>query len=159
MTTQTNRTALRPASVLQWLNAPSGHAGRLRSALLIPRVVAGVPLLGIGLMHLLDPALGMRPLVEAAGIPLAAVVAPLAVGAEILAGVSLLIGLQARIGALVAIVTMLTAAYSHLAIDVWPNGAENEPPLMLPIVVGVAAGVVASRGAGRWSFDARRRSG
>lgn len=158
MTTQPNRTASRPAVVLHWLQPSSGHGKRGHSYLLIPRVIAGVPLLAIGTMHLLDPSLGMRPLVEAAGIPLAGVVAPIAVLAELVAGASLLLGFGARIGALVAVVTMLTAAYSHLAIDVWPNGAENEPPLALPLVVGLAAGIVAWRGAGRWSLDGRRRS-
>jgi putative oxidoreductase len=140
------------------LSAPS-LPHRLRSAgrdrhTLLPRIVAGVPLLGIGLIHVVDPALGMRPLVEAAGIPLAAVIAPLAVMFEIVAGLSLLLGLGARLGALLAIPTMLVAAYAHLAIDVWPNGAENEPPLMLPITVALCAAYIVWRGAGRWSMDA-----
>lgn len=41
---------------------------------LLLRVVAGVPLLGIGLAHVFAPEAPMRPLVEAAGIPFAAVV-------------------------------------------------------------------------------------
>src|SRR5690606_2580885 len=97
----------------------------------IPRVVAGLPLLGIGLIHVVDPELRMDPLVEAAGIPLAGVVAPLAVGVEIIAGLSLLLGYWARLGGLLAVTMMLVAAYAHLAIEVWPNGAENEPPLAL----------------------------
>jgi putative oxidoreductase len=123
--------------------------------MLAPRVIAGVPLLGIGLMHALDAELRMRPLVEAADLPLAAVIAPLAVGFEIIAGLSLLLGLWARVGALLAIPTMLVAVYAHLVIDVWPNGAENEPPLALPIAVMLAAAAILWRGAGRWSFDRR----
>jgi uncharacterized membrane protein YphA (DoxX/SURF4 family) len=70
--------------------------------LLLPRVVAGVPLLVIGLAHVLSPDAPMRPLVDAAGIPFAAVVSPVAVGFEILAGLSLLLGLWARIGGALA---------------------------------------------------------
>jgi putative oxidoreductase len=119
------------------------------------RVVAGVPLLGIGLAHVVVAEAPMRPLVEAAGFPLAAVVSPVAVAAEIAAGTLLLLGLWARVGALLAIPTMIGAVYAHLVIDVWPNGPENEPPLALPIVVLLAAAVVLWRGAGRWSCDHR----
>jgi uncharacterized membrane protein YphA (DoxX/SURF4 family) len=123
--------------------------------LLVPRVVAAAPLLGIGLLHVFDPAAPMRPLVEAAGFPLPAVIAPVAVAAEIIAGVSLLLGFLGRIGGLIAIPTMAGAIYSHLVIGVWPNGAENEPPLVLPIAVLVAAAWVVWRGSGRWSLDFR----
>ena len=50
---------------------------------------------------------------------------------------------------------MAVAVYSHLAIDVWPNGAENEPPLVLPLAVLAGALYILWRGAGRWSLDAR----
>ncbi len=159
MTTPSTGPASRPARALEWVHTPATHDGPDRPYLVVPRVIAGLPLLAIGLMHLMDPALGMRPLVEGAGIPFAGVVAPVAVAAEIVAGISLLLGLWARLGALLGVATMIAAVYSHLVIDVWPNGAENEPPLALPIVVGVAAALVAWRGAGRWSFDGRRRSG
>jgi putative oxidoreductase len=123
-----------------------------------PRVIAGLPLLFIGLIHVVDPELRMDPLVEAAGLPFVSVLAPLAVAAEIVAGVSLLLGAFARIGALIAIPTMLVAVYAHLTIDVWPNGAENEPPIVLPIAVALCAAYVLWRGAGRWSVD-RWRAG
>lgn len=128
--------------------------GRQRFTL-IPRIIASVPLLGIGLVHVFVPEFGMRPLVEAAGIPFAAVLSPVAVGFEIGAALCLLLGLWARVGALLAIPTMLVAAYAHLAIQEWPNGAENEPPLALPLIVALAATLVLWRGAGRWSLDAR----
>lgn len=126
---------------------------------LLPRAIAGVPLFGIGLAHVVVPDAAMRPLVDAAGIPLAAVVSPVAVAIQIVAGVSLLLGLWARVGGLLAIPSMLGALYAHLVIDIWPNGAESEPPLALPIAVLLAGSYVLWRGAGRWSLDHRRRSG
>lgn len=126
--------------------------------MLLPRIIAGVPLLGIGLMHVFVPGLGMLTLVEAAGLPVPALLSPVAVAIEIVAGLSLLLGLWARIGALLAIPTMLVAAYAHLAIGIWPNGPENEPPLALPILVMACAAYVLWRGAGRWSLDGRYTS-
>lgn len=123
--------------------------------LVLPRVVAGVPLLGIGLAHVLVPEAPMRPLVDAAGFPLPALVSPLGVSVLIVTGISLLFGLWARVGAVLAIPVMIGAVYAHLVIDVWPNGAENEPPLGLPVAVMLAAAYVAWQGAGRWSLDHR----
>jgi uncharacterized membrane protein YphA (DoxX/SURF4 family) len=123
--------------------------------LLLARLVAGVPLLGLGLAHVFVPEAPMRPLVDAAGFPLPALVSPLGVAALIVAGSSLLLGLWARLGAGLAIPIMAGAVYAHLVIDVWPNGVDNEPPLGLPITVMLAAAYVAWRGAGRWSLDGR----
>jgi uncharacterized membrane protein YphA (DoxX/SURF4 family) len=123
---------------------------------MLARLVAGVPLLAIGLMHVFATGYGMLPLVEAAGLPLPTALAPLAVAAELLAGASLLLGAWARAGALLAIATMAVAAYAHVAVDVWPN-AGGEPPLALPLVVLACAAYVLSRGPGRWSIDARMR--
>jgi uncharacterized membrane protein YphA (DoxX/SURF4 family) len=123
--------------------------------LVLPRVIAGVPLLGIGLAHVFVPEAPMRPLVDAAGFPLPGLVSPLGVAALIVAGISLLAGFWARFGAVLAIPVMTGAIYAHLVIDVWPNGADNEPPLALPIAVMLAAAYVAWRGAGRWSLDRR----
>lgn len=122
---------------------------------IVLRAIAGLPLLGIGLMHLVSPAHGMTPLVEEAGFPLPGLLSPLSVWMEIAAGALLLAGFWARLGGLLAFATMLGAVYAHLAIEVWPNEAEGEPPLALPIVVGLCAVYVMWRGAGRWSLDAR----
>jgi len=127
--------------------------------ILIFRIVAGLPLLGFGIAHIAVPEAPMLPLVEAAGFPLPSIVAPIGVVAEIVAGLSLLLGAWARVGGLIAITVMLGAIYAHLVIDVWPNGAENEPPLALPIVVAAAAAYVVVRGAGRWSVDGRAGRG
>ena len=95
----------------------------------------------------------MRPLVEAANLPAPALLSPLAVAVEVVAGLLILAGFYARLGAALAIPTMAVAVYAHIAIDVWPNGADNEPPILLPIVVIACAGYVLWRGAGRWSLD------
>jgi putative oxidoreductase len=123
------------------------------------RLVAAAPLLGIGLAHVLVPEAPMRPLVEAAGFPSPGVLAPLAVAAELVAGTLLLLGLWARIGAALAIPTMLGAVYTHLVVDVWPNVEAEEPPIAIPVVVLLVASYVLWRGAGRWSFDTRHARG
>jgi uncharacterized membrane protein YphA (DoxX/SURF4 family) len=123
--------------------------------LILPRLTAGVPLLGIGLVHVLDGQSRMEPLVAAAGLPFPPLVAPIAVACEIAAGAALLLGAFARVGALLAIPTLVVAIYAHLTIGVWPNGADREPPLALPVVVLACAVYVLWRGAGRWSVDER----
>ena len=122
--------------------------------LVLIRVVAGVPLFATGMMHVFLPDAPMRPLVEAAGLPFASLLAPLAVGLEILAGASLLSGAWARLGALLAIPTMLVAVYAHIAIDAWPNPG-GEPPLAVPLAVMTCAAWVFWKGAGRFSLDGR----
>ena len=133
-------------------NLRATSAGR---HVIVPRVIAAVPLLGIGLIHVFAEGLGMRPLVEAAGLPAPALLAPLAVAVEIVAGLSLLLGAWARLGAALALVTMAVAVYAHIVIEAWPN-AEGEPHLALPLVVMACAAYVLWRGAGRWNVDARR---
>lgn len=139
----------------QELTAQRVRATRAYRHVLLPRIVAGVPLLGIGLAHAVMPEAPMLPLVQAAGFPFAAVLAPISVAIEIIAGLALLLGFWARIAGLLAVPVMLGAVYAHLVIDVWPNGSENEPPLALPIAVLLGAAYVVWRGAGRWSLDRR----
>lgn len=146
-------TDVRTAVVRPW--AGRVRATEARSSAAVVRLVAGAPLLLIGLAHVFAPEAPMQPLVEAAGFPLPSVVAPLGVAVEVIAGVSLLLGAWARVGGVIAIPVMLGAVWAHLVIDVWPNGAENEPPLALPIVVALAAAYVVVRGPGRWSLDRR----
>jgi putative oxidoreductase len=134
-----------------WALSDLSSAGNERHLIAV-RLVAGLPLLLIGLAHVFDDAAPMRPLVEAAGLPAASVLSPAAVGIEIVAGVLLLLGLYARLGALLAIPTMAVAAYAHLAIDTWPNSA-GEPPILLPVLVFASAAYVLLRGAGAWSID------
>lgn len=123
---------------------------------LVPRAVAGGALLMTGLAHVFVPEAPLRPLVEAAGFPLAAIASPIYVALKITAGVSLLLGLWARIAGLVAVPMMLAAIYAHIVIDVWPSAPEvSEPPIALPAAVLASAAYVLWRGAGRWSLDRR----
>ena len=140
-----------------WLPRNLQTTGRFRH-LIAFRLIAGLPLLCIGLAHALDPTAPMRPLVDAAGLPASAVLSPLAVGIEIFAGIALVLGFYARLGAALAIPVMAVAVYAHVVIDVWPNGAQNEPPLVLPLAVIACASYVLWRGAGRWSIDSLTRS-
>jgi uncharacterized membrane protein YphA (DoxX/SURF4 family) len=117
------------------------------------RLIAGVPLLAIGLAHVFEPSAPMAPLVEAAGLPAVSVLSPVAVAIEIAAGIMLMAGFYARLGAALAIPAMAVAVYAHIVIDVWPNGAENEPPIVLPLAVMACAAYVLKVGAGRWSID------
>lgn len=126
-----------------------------RRHVVIARIVAGVPLLGIGLSHAFVPEAPMLPLVEAAGFPLPGLVSIVGVATQIVAGALLLVGLLARLAGLAAIPIMLGAIYTHLVIDVWPNTGAQEPPLLLPIAVLLASAYVVVRGGGRWSLDRR----
>lgn len=134
------------------------HTRPYRYTLLL-RVVAGVPLLGIGLAHVFAPEAPMRPLVEAAGIPFAAVVAPVAVAIEVVAGLSLLLGLWARIGALLAVPTS-SSVCGRTGRRTSRRSGSRSPWLCAPASsCGRApdAGVPTTvTGADRWSADSSR---
>ena len=126
------------------------------------RILAGLPLVVFGAMHLIGVT-PMGPLVEAAGMhmpDLAAIVAPVT---QVVAGALLAIGLLARVGALGAIGVMLGAIYTHWKIpsDAWPVPVEGaphtEPQALLYLAIGIVVVglIVLWRGAGAWSVDAR----
>jgi putative oxidoreductase len=125
---------------------------------LVPRAIVAVPLIAIGAQHLTGAA-PIGPIIEAAGLPVPGLNAALAPVAEVLAGVLVAMGLVTRIGAFLALGAMLVAIYSHAVIDVWPitddAGASLEPPVVLPIAIGLAAGYLIFRGGGRFSIDRR----
>lgn len=136
---------------------------------LVMRVLAGLPLVAFGAMHL-SGMMPMKPLIEAAGLPapgLMAVVAPLA---QLVAGFMLISGAFARIGALIAMGTMAGAIMTHVKIpnDQWPMPTPDapealgaEPTFMLGIAAVVIAGaiVVLWKGAGAKSIDLRSSQG
>ncbi len=133
----------------------------------IIRIVAGAPLLMFGIMHLTG-AMPMKPLVEAAGLPMPGITAIIAPLAQVLAGILLLSGAFARVGAVVAIATMLGAFITHMKIpnDQWPTPSELDPAIMVPgaeptfmmalaAVVILTSAFVIFKGAGAWSVDGK----
>ncbi len=106
------------------------------------RILASLPLIGIGIMHLVGAA-PLLPIIEGAGIPfpeLNALVAPVV---QILAGFMLLTGFGVRVGAFLALGTMAGALFAHVRFD-WAD----EPPIALPLMVMAGASYVLVRGAG-----------
>lgn len=118
--------------------------------IIAPRLVAGLPLLGIGFMHLIGSA-PLRPIVEAAGLPLPGLQAVVAPIFQVLAGLLLLSGAFARVGGILGVGAMLVALYAHLVIDQWPN--PDEPPIVLPVLVLIGSALVLWRGSGAWGLD------
>lgn len=117
---------------------------------IIPRLVAALPLVVFGSFHLT----GMSPLLEIlrrANIPFPEVNFYLAPIVMVLSGLSMGIGFYARIGALTGSIAMLAAAYSKLVIEDWPGPMES--PMMLPIGVLAACVAVLVKGPGAWSLD------
>ncbi len=139
------------AGLLRW-----GRATEPSLLPLVARLIGGFPLFAIGWAHVLQPNAPVTPINEALGLPFPAFLAAVAIIAEIVSGASLLLGAWARLGALIAVPTMLVAFWSHVALEVWPN-PETQPPFALPLVILAAAAVVLWRGAGSWSLDVRRR--
>ena len=126
------------------------------------RILAGLPLLLFGVLHLLNPE-PFRSILVASSIPFVELNLVLAPLAEVLAGALLFSGYLSRIGGLLGIGTMVTAIYSTLvlaSLDLTelPTGlaaVPEVPPLVLPAVVLLASAYVTWRGAGAWSLDQR----
>lgn len=116
---------------------------------IIPRLLAGLPLIGINLMHLTGAA-PLRPILEGANIPLPALNADVAPIAGLIAGLLLVSGAFVRVGALIGLGSMSVAIYTHLVSD-WAD----EPPIILPIAILIACAWLLVKGAGAWSIDAR----
>lgn len=115
--------------------------------LTVLRVLAAIPLVGIGVQHLLGTA-PIEPILEGAGFPF---VAPLGIAVpvlEVIAGLLLVVGFYARPAALVSAVTMACAVYAHVAHD-WAD----EPHILLPVAVFVCVAQVLWGGAGAFSAD------
>jgi uncharacterized membrane protein YphA (DoxX/SURF4 family) len=118
--------------------------------LIVPRLLAGLPLLGFGVMHFINPE-HMRDILIASGIPMVELNVYAAPAAEMLAGVLLLLGCYARVGGILGAGTMLPAVYStvilsKMTVDTLPGGLTEVPfvpPLPLPILVLVCSLVVA----------------
>lgn len=115
----------------------------------IIRILVSLPLLGIGIQHLIGTA-PLEPILRGAGIPFPELNNVIGTGAEILAGAFLLTGFFARAGAALTIPTMAMALYAHAVFD-WAD----EPPVILPIALILGSLYVIWKGAGAWSLDLR----
>ena len=123
----------------------------------IARVLVALPILAIGVQHLVVPEASMKPLLEAAGFPLVDLTAAVAPVFEILGALLLLPGFFARAGAVVLSGAMAAATATHVIIAQkglpWPNGEENNPGTVLPALLFVGALFILWKGAGAWSLD------
>ncbi len=118
--------------------------------MMLPRLIAGAPLAGIGTMHLTGVA-PLRPILDAQGVPMPgahAVIVPLLMVA---AGLMLVTGTLSRAAGAIGVGVMLGALHAHLTIETWPN--PDEPPIVLPIAVLFCSVYVLVRGGGAWSVD------
>jgi uncharacterized membrane protein YphA (DoxX/SURF4 family) len=127
-----------------------------RKIMLLPRLLAGVPLVVFSAMHFMNPQ-HFRDILTAGGVPLVEVNVWAASSAEMLAGVLLLSGFVARIGGLLGVGTMVPAILTTVRLASVPD-APTVPPLPLPIMVLLASAVVLVLGGGTWSGDARRHA-
>jgi uncharacterized membrane protein YphA (DoxX/SURF4 family) len=133
--------------------------------LIIPRILAGLPMLGFGVLHFVKPD-HFREIMIASGIPMVDVNLYAAPAALVIGGVLLLLGLFARVGGLLGIAAMAVAIYSTvilsgMAVADLPGGLTEipkVPPLPLPVVVTVASLVVLVLGGGAWSLDWKNQS-
>jgi uncharacterized membrane protein YphA (DoxX/SURF4 family) len=125
-----------------------------RKIILLPRLLAGVPLVVFSVMHFMNPQ-HFRDILTAGGVPMVEVTVWAASSAEMLGGVLLLTGFIARVGGVLGIGTMVPAILTTVRLASLPD-APTVPPLPLPIMVLVASTVVLVLGGGAWSGDARR---
>ena len=128
--------------------------------LLVFRLIAGLPLLAFGLLHLINPA-SFREILVASALPAVEfnlIAAPLA---EVAAGILLLSGLYARVGGLLGMATMVVAIYATVVLAgldpaQLPAGVQavpEVPPVPIPAAVLLASVYVAWRGSGAWSLQ------
>jgi uncharacterized membrane protein YphA (DoxX/SURF4 family) len=125
-----------------------------RKIILLPRLVAGVPLVVFSAMHFMNPQ-HLRAILTAAGVPMVEVNIWAASSAEMLGGVLLLTGFFARVGGLLGVGTMVPAILTTVRLASLPD-APTVPPLPVPIMVLVASAIVMVLGGGAWGGDARR---
>ncbi len=125
-----------------------------RKIILLPRLLAGVPLVVFSAMHLTNPQ-HFRDILTAAAMPMVDVNVWAASSAEMLGGLLLLTGFFARVGGLLGVGTMVPAILTTVRLASVP-AAPMIPPLPLPIMVLVASAVVLMLGGGAWRGDARR---
>ena len=129
---------------------------------LLPRLLAGLPLLIFGALHFLNPA-AFKDILIASGFPMVDLNAVAAPAAEIAAAVFLLLGWFARIGGILGVATMVPAIYATVILSSLdpanpPAGlaqVPQVPPLPVPILVLVCSLLVLWVGAGALSLDGK----
>ena len=132
---------------------------------IVPRILAGVPLLGFGVLHFIKPD-HFRDILIASDIPMVELNMYAAPAAETIGGILLLLGLFARVGGVLGIATMAVAIYttilfSGMSVADLPGGLTEipkVPPLPLPVMITVASLVVVAVGGGAWSLDLKNQS-
>src|SRR5262245_8652861 len=120
--------------------------------LLVLRLVAGVPLVYFGVLHLVLPA-DVRAILAAGRLPhsdFSVAVVPLV---EILAGLLLLAGLLSRVGGMLALGAMSPALL--LTFQLMERNDVPPMPLFVPVMVAVASAVLVLLGGGAASVDER----
>ena len=125
-----------------------------RKIILLPRLLAGVPLVVLSAMHFMNPQ-HFRDILTAGGVPMVDVNVWAASSAEMLGGVLLLTGFFARVGGMLGVGTMVPAILTTVRLASLPD-SPLVPPLPLPILVLVASKVVLVLGGGAGSVDAQR---
>jgi uncharacterized membrane protein YphA (DoxX/SURF4 family) len=125
-----------------------------RKIILLPRLLAGVPLAVFSAMHFMNQE-HFRNILSAAEMPMVEVTVWAASSAEMFGGVLLLTGFLARVGGVLGVATMVPAILTTVRLASLPD-SPMVPPLPLPIMVLVASAVVLMLGGGAWSADARR---
>jgi NADH dehydrogenase len=121
--------------------------------LLVLRLAAGLPLIFLGVLHLIYPA-DFRAVLAAGRLPhpdFYAAVVPLV---EILAGLLLLAGLWTRVGGMLALGVMLPALVLSVQLTE-RTVASAMPPLFFPVMVTLTSVVLVLLGGGAWSLDER----
>jgi NADH dehydrogenase len=122
-------------------------------SLLVLRLLAGLPLVYFGVLHLVYPD-DFRAILAAGRLPhsdLSVAVVPLV---EILAGLLLLAGLLTRVGGMLALGVMVPALLVTVEF-MERNGAPSVPPLLVPLLVALSSVVLVLLGGGTWSMDER----
>lgn len=124
--------------------------------LLVPRLLAGGPLLFFGIMKFTNPGVQENFLatITLAGFPAPQVLRWVAATVEVVGGALLLSGAYARVGALLGVLEMTAALSVHLTFD-FSRAPAGGPPHWLPVMVLAGALLVLWRGAGARSADRR----
>lgn len=111
------------------------------------RVLISLPLILIGAQHIVGLA-PLLPLLQGADIPMAEMFAVTVPFIEVVCGVALFIGFYARPSAVITLITMAVAMYTHWVFD-WPD----EPIFFLPVGVFLGCLLILWFGAGAFSRD------